>query len=371
MPTPDIDDETIRWTIDVRRRLHRSPDLTGEEGGTQRMVFSMLDELGITARPISDHGILAEIRGFHHGRTIALRADMDALCITEVPTERNVDYISSKDGIMHACGHDGHMAMVLGAARALNKMRDSLHGTVRLLFQPHEEAYPGGAPQMIDEGALEGVDAILGFHIMGYLPAGEVAFRAGDLMAHITSWTFALSLIHQFPHEPSERGSLLRCQVPRVPQDSPNDELQEVVEHLVLQGPPTVSERYSPVLAGTYPRARMTPLLLEQGKHQQNEVPVSPGPLHVLHLTPAEAEMLLGVPIGLLDFPSTDVTAEDSPGLPAPMAGRMILRIVREVRLLPGDDDLNGAGAPEPGLQFMGPVRGPGNHDRLDIAKVQ
>lgn len=152
------------------------------------MVFSMLDELGITARPISDHGILAEIRGFHHGRTIALRADMDALRITEVPTERNVDYISSKDGIMHACGHDGHMAMVLGAARALNKMRDSLHGTVRLLFQPHEEAYPGGAPQMIDEGALEGVDAILGFHIMGYLPAGEVAFRAGDLMAHITRY---------------------------------------------------------------------------------------------------------------------------------------------------------------------------------------
>ena len=89
-----------------------------------------------------------------------------------------------------------------------------------------------------------------------------------------------------------------------------------VIEDLVPQRPPTVSERYSPVLAGTYPRARMTPLLLEQGEHQQNEVPVSPGPLHVLHLTPVEAEMLLDVPIGLLDFPSTDVTAKDSPGLP-------------------------------------------------------
>ena len=186
MLTPVIDDETIHWTIDVRRRLHRNPDLTGEEESTQRIVLSILDELGIRTRPISDYGVLAEIEGFHHGRTVALRADMDALRITEVPTERNVEYISSKDGVMHACGHDGHMAMVLGAARTLNIMRDSLPGTVRLLFQPHEEAYPGGAPGMIEEGALEGVDAILGLHIMGYLPVGQVAFRGGDLMAHIT-----------------------------------------------------------------------------------------------------------------------------------------------------------------------------------------
>ena len=98
---------------------------------------------------------------------------------------------------------------------------------------------------------------------------------------------------------------------------------------------------------------------------------MSPGPLYALHLTPAEAEMLLGVPIGLLDFPPTDVTAEDSPGLPASMAGRVTLRIIREVGLLPGDDDLDRTQAPEPGQPLVGLVRGPANHDRLDIAKVK
>lgn len=119
------------------------------------------------------------------------------------------------------------------------------------------------------------------------------------------------------------------------------------------------------------PSARLAPLLLEQGEYQQNEMPVSPGPLHAMHLTPAEAEMLRGVPIGLLDIPSTDVPAEDVPGLPAVMAGRVILRIVREVVHLPGDENIHGAEAPEPGQPLLGPVRRPGNHDRLDIANVK
>ncbi len=189
MSAPEIGGETKRWTIDARRRLHRNPHPTGEEAGTQSMLFAMLDELGIKGRPMGGYGIVAEIEGARPGRTVALRADMDAISITEVPTDRNADYISENEGVMHACGHDGHMAMVLGAARVLTGMRDELQGTVRLLFQPHEEAHPGGSQQMIEEGAVEGVDAILGLHIMGYLPSGQLAFRAGDLMAQITIFT--------------------------------------------------------------------------------------------------------------------------------------------------------------------------------------
>jgi amidohydrolase len=198
MPVPDIDEETRRWTIDARRRLHRNPHPTGEEADTQRMLFGMLEELGIEARPMGGYGVVAEIEGSRPGRTVALRADMDALRITEVATDRNAGYISSNEGVMHACGHDGHMAMVLGAARVLNGIGDSLKGTVRMLFQPHEEAHPGGAVPMIEEGAIEDVDAIFGFHIMGYLPSGQVAFRAGDLMAHIN--TFELTITGRSGH---------------------------------------------------------------------------------------------------------------------------------------------------------------------------
>ncbi len=190
---PDIDKATMRWTIEVRRRLHRHPDPTGEEEGTQALLLEMLEELGIQGRPIAGTGVIADIQGGLPGRTVALRADMDALRIEEVPTDRNAEYVSEAPGVMHACGHDGHIAMVLGAARTLAAMGDDLPGRVRLIFQPHEEGYPGGATTVIDEGGMAGVDAILGYHIMGYLPVGLIAFRPGPQMAHIRTFEITFS----------------------------------------------------------------------------------------------------------------------------------------------------------------------------------
>ena len=183
-----IDKATKQWTIDVRRRLHRHPDPTGEEEGTQALLFQLLEELDIHARPIARNGIIADIEGGLPGRTVALRADMDALRIDEVPTDRNADYISENPGVMHGCGHDGHMAMVLGVAKVLAAKGDELPGRLRLIFQPHEEKHPGGATTVIDEGGLEGVDAMFGYHIMGYLPSGLIAFRPGPQMAHIRTF---------------------------------------------------------------------------------------------------------------------------------------------------------------------------------------
>ena len=183
-----IDKATKEWTIEARRRLHRHPDPTGEEAGTQALLFQLLEELGIPARPIAGTGIIADIEGGLSGRTVALRADIDALRIDEVPTDRNSKYISESPGVMHACGHDGHMAMVLGVAKVLAAKGDDLPGRLRLIFQPHEEKHPGGATTIIDEGGLEGVDAIFGYHIMGYLPSGLIAFRPGSQMAHIRTF---------------------------------------------------------------------------------------------------------------------------------------------------------------------------------------
>jgi amidohydrolase len=181
----EIDEETRKWTVEVRRELHRNPDLSGEEVGTQEIIQGYLDELDIPHEPIAGTGVIARIEGGTPGRTIALRADTDGLRITETETERNADYISQVHGQMHACGHDGHMAMVLGAARVLAERREEMRGNVVLIFQPHEEAHPGGAPTVIEDGALDGVNAILGFHIMGYIESGIIATKPGPLMAHI------------------------------------------------------------------------------------------------------------------------------------------------------------------------------------------
>jgi amidohydrolase len=190
---PEIPEETQRWTVEVRRNLHRHPHPTGEEEGTQAMLMEYLDELELPHTPIADTGVIATIEGVLPGRTIALRADIDALRIHEAETERNADYISENEGYMHACGHDGHMAMVLGAARIMAAARDDLRGKVVLIFQPHEESHPGGAPSVIEDGGLEGVGAILGFHIMGYIESGIIALKPGPLMAHLRTFEVTLT----------------------------------------------------------------------------------------------------------------------------------------------------------------------------------
>ncbi|WP_370867580.1 M20 family metallopeptidase [Methanolobus sp.] len=171
------------WIKNLRREFHREPELSYAEYRTQERIVSVLGELGIDCQKIADTGVIANIRGRGQGPCIAIRSDMDALAVTENQTDYNKEYISSNKGVMHACGHDGHMAILLGAARLLKECQDSFNGTVRLIFQPAEEVPPGGAQRVIAHGGLEGVDAAIGLHIFGDVEAGVFNIRAGPCMA--------------------------------------------------------------------------------------------------------------------------------------------------------------------------------------------
>ncbi len=169
------------WMIEIRRELHRHPELMYEETRTSELVRRTLDELGVRyASPIAETGVLATI-GRGDGPCVALRADMDALPIHE---EADVPFRSEVDGKMHACGHDCHTTMLLGAARLLKAREADIHGTVKLLFQPAEEGGAGGL-RMCHEGALANpaVERIFGLHVWPFLPVGMVGARAGTFLA--------------------------------------------------------------------------------------------------------------------------------------------------------------------------------------------
>ena len=148
--------------IALRRKFHQYPESSLNEYNTNKMIKKELDKIGIQYKNITNTGILAEIKGKNPGKTIALRADIDALPVTE---ENTCDYKSKNEGFMHACGHDCHISMLLGAAMLLNDIKDDINGTVRLLFQPAEEIAKG-AKMMIEARALAGVDGIFGMHVL-------------------------------------------------------------------------------------------------------------------------------------------------------------------------------------------------------------
>ena len=163
----------------IRRHFHRYPELSFKEFNTAETISQHLNNLGISHKKgVGKTGIVGEIN-FGPGPTIALRADMDALPIQE---ENNLDYKSLNDGVMHACGHDGHMAILLGAANALSKNSKLKKGTVRFIFQPAEEGL-GGAKYMIEDGCLDNVDEIYGLHLWNYQLYGEVGIKDGPVMA--------------------------------------------------------------------------------------------------------------------------------------------------------------------------------------------
>ena len=163
----------------IRRHFHRYPELSFKEFNTAETISQHLDKFGIAHKKgVGKTGIVGEIN-FGPGPTIALRADMDALPIQE---ENNLDYKSLNDGVMHACGHDGHMAILLGAANALSKNSKLKKGTVRFIFQPAEEGL-GGAKYMIEDGCLDKVDEIYGLHLWNYQLYGEVGIKDGPVMA--------------------------------------------------------------------------------------------------------------------------------------------------------------------------------------------
>lgn len=170
--------------VDWRRGFHQRPELGFREKLTAEFIAKKLHEWGIEHQTgIAQTGIIATISGHRPGPVLAIRADMDALPIQE---ENQVSYRSQCDGVMHACGHDGHTAIALGTAHYLAQHRDEFAGTVKLIFQPAEEG-PGGAKPMIKAGVLKNpdVDAIIGLHLWNNLPLGTVGVRSGPLMAAV------------------------------------------------------------------------------------------------------------------------------------------------------------------------------------------
>lgn len=169
--------------VSIRRHLHANPELSYQEFETSKYVQAQLKAIGIPFTVIATTGVLGIIEGKNPSkRVVALRADMDALPIME---ENKVDYISTKEGVMHACGHDVHTTILLGAAKILWTLREEFEGTIKLLFQPGEEKNPGGASYMIRDGALKNpVPAgIIGLHVHPGLNHGKLSFRKGRVMA--------------------------------------------------------------------------------------------------------------------------------------------------------------------------------------------
>ncbi len=171
-----LKEQLIEW----RRDFHRHPEIAYQEQRTSSVLRGFLENLGLPVRNLAKTGLRAELKGGSPGKTVALRADMDALPVQE---ESGKEYASENPGAMHACGHDGHMAILMGVAKLLSGRREELKGSVVFLFQPSEERHPGGAKPMIEEGALDGVDAVFGLHLWQSFPTGKVGILPGPMMA--------------------------------------------------------------------------------------------------------------------------------------------------------------------------------------------
>lgn len=169
--------------INNRRHLHAHPELSFKEYNTSAFVKARLDEMGISWKAIANTGVVAIVKGaLPSDKVIALRADMDALPVTEA---NEAEYASQHEGIMHACGHDAHTSSLLGTAHILQSVKNKFGGTVKLIFQPAEEKLPGGASLMIEEGVLENPrpHCVIGQHVMPSIECGKIGIRKGKLMA--------------------------------------------------------------------------------------------------------------------------------------------------------------------------------------------
>lgn len=171
-----LTEQLIEW----RRDFHRHPEIAFQEKRTSAVLRKFLEGLGMSVTNHAKTGLRGILEGKLGGPTVALRADIDALPLNE---EGEKEYVSENPEAAHACGHDGHMAIIMGAAKVLSQRKDRFTGKIVFLFQPSEERIPGGAKMMIEEGALEGVDAIFGLHLWQLLPTGSVGIVKGAMMA--------------------------------------------------------------------------------------------------------------------------------------------------------------------------------------------
>ncbi|MDN7241540.1 amidohydrolase [Planococcus sp. N028] len=172
--------ENSKEMISIRQKLHSEPELSWEEFKTSQFVYDYLQELGIECRKTDPTGVIGELVGGKEGKTVALRADMDALSVEEL--NEDLPYKSGELGKMHACGHDAHTAMLLSAAKALVAVKDEIPGTVRFIFQPAEEVATG-AKAMVEQGAVDGADNVFGIHIWSQSPTHSVSCTPGPSFA--------------------------------------------------------------------------------------------------------------------------------------------------------------------------------------------
>ncbi len=189
----DMESKVIEW----RRDFHQNPELSNREFKTAEKIAAHLKSLGIEVQTgVAHTGVVGILKGNNPGKVIALRADMDALPVTErndLPFKSDVKttFLETETGVMHACGHDTHIAILMGVAEILSKNKDKINGTVKFIFQPAEEGPPpgeeGGAKLMIQEGVLENpkVDAIFGLHINSETPIGTIKYKTGGIMAAV------------------------------------------------------------------------------------------------------------------------------------------------------------------------------------------
>jgi amidohydrolase len=173
----EIKEEVIAW----RRHLHANPELSFHEEKTAQFVYETLQSFGNLqlSRPTKT-SVMARLIGDEPGKVVAIRADMDALPIQE---ENTFEFASKNPGVMHACGHDGHTAILLGTAKILSRLRQQIKGEVRFLFQHAEELHPGGAEEMVQAGVMDGVDVVIGTHLWAPLETGKIGIVYGPMMA--------------------------------------------------------------------------------------------------------------------------------------------------------------------------------------------
>ena len=176
-----LEDMPEKEMIEWRRHLHRHPELSFQEVETAKYIRKVLAEFSnIEVSTLTDNSVIGTLKGSKPGKTVALRADIDALPIVE---ESDVEFKSENDGVMHACGHDTHTAILLGAAKTLSGMQSEIAGTVKFIFQPAEEEPPGGAKFLVEAGVMDDVDMVFGLHIAPNIPAGMVGIKDGALTA--------------------------------------------------------------------------------------------------------------------------------------------------------------------------------------------
>lgn len=183
--------DSVADIINIRRHLHEHPEVSFQEKETARYIKNFYHQNGIETKNFgSGYGLVVDIDSGHPGKTLALRADFDALAIQE---DNDLPFKSKNPGVMHACGHDGHTAYMMSLAKNLFEMKNKLRGKIRIIHQPAEEVSPGGAKSMIESGVLEGIDNVIGAHVMTSMPTGSIGYHTAETQTGRANFTITFT----------------------------------------------------------------------------------------------------------------------------------------------------------------------------------